>query len=111
CSSGNAIAVTAGLLFGNASPSRIVSVRVGDGRLVPLTDSLSPNLSPVWSPDGRLVYYVSSRYGPSDIFEQAMVAGAPRGPALRLTTGLHPHHISPSGGGRGLAYAHTLLGN
>ena len=105
CSSGNAIAVTAGLLFGNASPSRIVSVRVGDGRLVPLTDSLSPNLSPVWSPDGRWVYYVSSRYGPSDIFEQAMVAGVPRGPALRLTTGLNAHTISLSGDGRRIAYA------
>jgi eukaryotic-like serine/threonine-protein kinase len=105
CASGNAIAVTAGLLFGNVSPSRIVSVRADDGRVVPLTDSLSPNLSPVWSPDGRWVYYVSGRYGPRDIFEQAMVAGVPRGPALRLTTGLNAHTISLSDDGRRIAYA------
>ena len=105
CASGNAIAVTAGLLFGNASPSRIVSVRADDGRVVPLTDSLSPNLSPVWSPDGRWVYYVSGRYGPRDIFAQAMVAGVPRGPALRLTTGLNAHTISLSADGRRIAYA------
>ena len=45
CSSGNAIALTPGLLFGNASPSRVVSVRVRDGGIVPLTDSLSANLA------------------------------------------------------------------
>jgi serine/threonine-protein kinase len=105
CSSGNAIALTAGTLFGNASPSRVVSVRVRDGRVVPLTDSLSANLSPVWSPDGHWVYYVSNRYGPRDVFAQAMAAGAPRGPALRLTTGLNAHTISLSADGRRLAYA------
>ena len=94
-----------GSLFGNASPSRVVSVRVSDGRVVPLTDSLSPNLSPVWSPDGRWLYYVSNRYGPRDIFAQAMSGGAPRGPALRLTTGLNAHTISLSADGRRIAYA------
>ena len=109
CSSGNAIALAPGLLFGNASPSRVVSVRVGDGRVVPLTDSLSPNLSPAWSPDGRWVYYVSSRYGPRDIFAQAMAGGEPRGPALRLTTGLNAHTISLSADGRRIAYGDLAI--
>jgi eukaryotic-like serine/threonine-protein kinase len=109
CSSGNAIALAPGLLFGNASPSRVVSVRVGDGRVVPLTDSLSPNLSPAWSPDGRWVYYLSSRYGPRDIFAQAVTGGEPSGPALRLTTGLNAHTISLSADGRRIAYADLAI--
>jgi eukaryotic-like serine/threonine-protein kinase len=104
CTSGNAIALTPGTLFGNASPSRVVTIGVRDGKVVPLTDSLFINLSPVWSPDGRWIYYVSSRYGPRDIFAQAMAAGAPRGPALRLTTGLNAHTISLSADARRMAY-------
>jgi serine/threonine-protein kinase len=105
CSSGNAISLTVGLLFGNVSPSRVVTVRVRDGRVVSLTDSLSLNLSPIWSPDGRWLYYVSNRDGPTDIFGQPVSAGTPRGPAVRLTTGLNPHTISLSADGRRLAYA------
>ena len=78
CSSGNAIALAPGTLFGNASPSRVVTVRVRDGRVVPLTDSLFANLSPAWSPEGRWVYYLSNRYGPRDIFAQAMASRASR---------------------------------
>jgi len=109
CSSGNAIALTPGTLFGNASPSRVVSVRVRDGRVVPLTDSLFANLSPAWSPDGRWVYYLSNRYGPRDIFAQAMADGSSRGPALRLTTGLNAHTISLSSDGRRIAYGNLEL--
>jgi Tol biopolymer transport system component len=63
----------------------------------------------VWSPDGRWVYYVSNRYGPRDLFAQAMAAGAPRGPALRLTTGLNAHTISLSADGRRIAYSDLAI--
>src|SRR3954452_4207562 len=109
CSSGNAIALEPGLLFGNASPSRVVSVDVRNGRVVPLTDSLSLNLSPTWSPDGRWVYYVSSRFGPRDIFAQAIAGGEPHGAALRLTTGLNAHTISLSADGRRVAYGDLTI--
>ncbi|HEX3275713.1 MAG TPA: protein kinase, partial [Gemmatimonadales bacterium] len=105
CSSGNAISLTVGPLFGNASPSRIVTVAVADGRVVPVSDSGSVNQSAVWSPDGRWLYYVSTRYGPRDVFAQAIAGGAPHGPALRLTTGLNAHTISLSADGRRLAWA------
>ncbi len=105
CSSGNAISLTVGVLFGNVSPSKIVTVRADGGRVVALTDSLSLNQSPVWSPDGRWLYYVSNRYGPRDIFAQGMSGGSPQGSALRLTTGLNAHTISLSEDGRRLAYA------
>jgi serine/threonine-protein kinase len=109
CASGNAIALAPGTLFGNASPSRVVTVRVRDGRVVPLTDSLVPNLSPAWSPDGRWVYYLSNRYGPRDIFAQAIEGGAPRGSALRLTTGLNANTISLSADGRRIAYGDLAM--
>ena len=105
CSSGNAISLTIGALFGNVSPSKIVTVRVKDGRVVPLTDSISLNQSPVWSPDGSRLYYVSNRYGPRDIFSQEVAGGRPQGAAQRLTTGLNAHTISLSANGRRLAYA------
>ena len=76
---------------------------------MPLTDSLSLNLSPVWSPDGRWVYYVSNRYGPRDVLAQEVPGGRPKGPALRLTTGLNAHTISLSADGRRLAYADLAL--
>jgi TolB protein len=82
---------------------------VRDGEVVPLTDSLSLNLSPVWSPDGRRVYYISNRFGPKDIFAQEVAGDTPRGPALRLTTGLNAHTISLSADGRRLAYADLAL--
>jgi eukaryotic-like serine/threonine-protein kinase len=105
CSSGNAISLTIGTLFGNVSPSKIVTVGVRDGHVVPITDSLSLNQSPVWSPDGSRLYYVSNRYGPRDIFSQEVVGGKQRGAAQRITTGLNAHTISLSANGRRLAYA------
>ena len=83
CASGNAISMMVGILFGNLSPSQIVTVRVADGAVASVTDSLSVNQSPVWSPDGRWLYFVSNRYGPRDIFAAAM-SGGQRGPARRF---------------------------
>jgi Periplasmic component of the Tol biopolymer transport system len=75
---GNAVSTTIGLLFGNLSPSKIVTVRLKDGLVSPITDSLSFNLSPIWSPDGRWLYFVSNRYGPRDVFGVRMSGGNPR---------------------------------
>ena len=106
CGSGNAMALTVGNAFGNISPSGIVVCRVSDGSLVPVSDSLSLNQSPVWSPDGRWLYYVSNRHGPRDIYAQRVTdAGRPSGAPVRLTTGLDAQTISLSQDGRRLAYA------
>ena len=105
CTSGNAVSTTIGQLFGNLSPSKIVTVRVKDGLVSPITDSLSFNLSPIWSPDGRWLYFVSNRYGPRDVFGVRMSGGKPSGTVLRLTTGLKAHTISISADGQRLAFA------
>ena len=106
CGSGNAQALTVGNAFGNISPSGIVVCRVSDGRLVSVSDSLTLNQGPVWSPDGRSLYFISNRHGPRDIYAQRLSgAGERRGDPVRLTTGLGAHTISLSQDGRRLAYA------
>jgi Tol biopolymer transport system component len=66
-----------------------------------VTDSVARNSSPAWSPDGKWLYFVSNRDGPSDIYR--IPAGA-RGPIERLTVGLGAQSISLSADGRRLAY-------
>jgi Tol biopolymer transport system component/tRNA A-37 threonylcarbamoyl transferase component Bud32 len=106
CGSGNALAQTVGNGFGNISPSGIVVCRVSDGSLVRVSDSLSLNQSPVWSPDGRWLYFISNRHGPRDIYAQRLSgAGQPSGDPVRLTTGLGAHSISLSQDGKRLAYS------
>ena len=109
CASGNAVSMMVGSLFGNQSPSQIVTVRIADGMVTSLTDSLSVNQSPVWSPDGRWLYFVSNRYGPRDIFATAMSGGRRSGPAIRLTTGLNAHTISLAADGSRLAFASLVI--
>ena len=106
CGSGNALSLIVGDVFGNISPSRIVVVRPSGGRVISVSDSLTPNQAPIWSTDGEWLYYVSSRDGPRDIYAQRISgSGEPRGDLLRLTTGLGAHTISMSADGRKLAFA------
>ena len=106
CTSGNALSQIVGNAFGNISPSGIVLCRVSDGSLAEVSDSRSLNQAPVWSPDGRWVFFISNRHGPRDIYAQHLSrAGRPAGDPLRLTTGLDAHTISLSRDGMRLAYA------
>jgi serine/threonine-protein kinase len=109
CVSGNALAQMIGNGFGNISPSGIVVCRVSDGSLIRVSDNLSLNQSPVWSTDGRWLYFISNRHGPRDIYGQRVSAtGQPKGDLVRLTTGLGAHTISLAQDGRRLAYANLV---
>jgi len=106
CGSGNLFSLVVGGAFGNISPSSIVVCRVSDGRVTRVTDSVTVNQAPVWSPDSRWLYFVSSRHGPRDIYAQRMTgAGDAAGPPIRLTTGLDVHTFSLAADGRRLAFA------
>ena len=106
CASGNARYVSLGLWFGNLSPTRIMVIRLRDGAVASISDSVSINASPVWSRDGRWLYYVSTRDGKGDVYAQRMTRdGRGNGESLRLTTGLGAHTISLSADGSRLAYA------
>jgi Tol biopolymer transport system component/tRNA A-37 threonylcarbamoyl transferase component Bud32 len=103
CASGNASYATIGPMYGNLAASSIVQVAVPDGTLRYLTDSTTLNQTPVWSPDGRLVYFVSSRHGPLDIY--SVRAGRTGDDPVRLTTGLGAQSISLSADGRRFGYS------
>ncbi len=105
CASGNAYYSRVGRFFGNASPSRVMLIRVRDGSVIPVTDSTSINQSPAWSRDGSWLYYLSNRLGPSDIYALRIGDdGHPDGQPVRLTTGLDAHSITTSADGAHFAY-------
>jgi len=72
---------------------------------VRITDSISTNFSPVWSPDGNSVLFVSDVGGTFDVYQQPVRADGRRsGPAERVTTGLNTFAIGISNDGKRLAY-------
>jgi Tol biopolymer transport system component len=106
CAAGNPGYLDPGVLFANLSPSRILVVRVADGRTAAVTDSVSLNQSPVWSYDGRWLYFISDRDGPRDLFALRIRGGGhAEGAPIRLTTGLGTQSVSFSADGSRLAYA------
>jgi Tol biopolymer transport system component len=112
CVSGNSFYVTTGAtsgvgpMFGNLAASRIVLVPAAGGGAVGVTDSVSLNQSPVWSGDGRKLYYVSNRNGPRDVYaiDARDRRRAPPTP-VRMTTGMGVQSIELSADGSRLVYA------
>ena len=104
--SGNFQFVDWGGNLGNLAASSIWVRPISGGSPVRITDAIHLNTSPVWTPDGGRVLFVSSLGGTRDIYAQKVngnsdAVGAP----VRLTTGLNPHTISLSADGRHLAYS------
>ena len=95
----------AGANLGNIAPSAIAIVPVDGGNPVRITDFNSLNTSPVWTPDGNILY-ISSTGGNRDIYVQRLGKGAtPRGNPVRLTTGLNAHTIAVDKSGTVLTYS------
>jgi serine/threonine-protein kinase len=106
CAAGNLYYAAPGSVFGNLSPGRIALARVRDGHVTTVTDSLSLNTSPAWSPDGQWLYFVSNRDGPRDIYTIPIARNGTAGAEpIRLSAGLGAHTISSSKEGTSLAYS------
>ena len=106
CVSGNPFAIIPGRIFGNIAPSRIVLMPTGGGSVVEVTADTALNQSPVWSADGRVLFFVSNREGPRDIHAAEIGDdGRVRGDPRRVTTGLGVLSIALSADGRRLAYS------
>ena len=103
---GNAAFVFAPNAIGNIAPSSICIVSASGGRPVRVTDAASLNTSPVWTPDGGSLLFISDRDGSRDIYRvEVGRSGRPSGAPVRLTTGLELHGIDLSRDGRVLVYA------
>ncbi len=110
CAAGNAYFLMVGALFGNLAPSWIELIDARSGATTVITDSSGINHSPIWSPDGRFIYFVSDREGPKDIFR--VRADGRRAAPERLTVGLGVQSLSLSADGRRLAYnVYRTVGN
>jgi len=105
CVSQNSLSVLPGPLYGNLAPSGILLFPAAGGAAVRIEPPTSYNQSPVFSRDGKQLFYLSSRDGPRDIYlVNLSSAGAPKGTPLRLTTGLNAKTISISSDEKRLAY-------
>jgi serine/threonine-protein kinase len=91
--------------IGNIAPSSIWISRADGGDPVRITEEKHLNVSPVFTPDGSILY-VSSLGGSRDIYMQRLSADLkPKGDPVRLTTGLNAHTISIDKTGTIVAYS------
>ncbi|MGH7606304.1 MAG: hypothetical protein ACREME_03110, partial [Gemmatimonadales bacterium] len=107
CVTLNHESVLLGTSFGNIAPSAIVLFPApGGGAPVRITEPRAFNQSPVFTPDGRRLLFLSDRDGPRDVYAVSLTsAGRARGEPERLSTGLDAISISLSADARKLAYA------
>ena len=103
---GNGVFVFGAKYFANEGQSGIAVVPIGGGPPATIAPASAVNVSPVWTPDGGSLLWVSSREGPRDVYRVAVSrSGRPSGPPERVTSGLGVFSLSLSRDGRRLAYA------
>jgi Tol biopolymer transport system component len=106
CVALNSESVLPGITFGNLAPSAILLFPAAGGASVRLVEPQAFNQSPVWTPDGGQLLFISNRDGPRDVYAKSLSSsGQSQGTVTRLTTGLAAISISLSADGRRLAYA------
>ena len=89
----------------NISTNSIWVVPVAGGEPILLSDLIHVNLSPIWTPDGRSVLYISNLEGTRDVYQQRVSSdGRAVGKAIRITTALSPYTISLSADESRMAY-------
>lgn len=80
----------------------------GTGGAVPVTSDVAIDWNPVWSPDGRFLYFSSDRAGSMNLWRVAIdeeTGRVLRDPEALATPALFAGHISVSADGRRLAFA------
>ena len=64
------------------------------GAVSKFTSALSLDFNPVWSPNGREIFYQSNN---SSIYSRSVTEGTPEEPVLRGRTMIYPSDVSPDG--------------
>lgn len=113
CVRGNSDFTRVGRRFGNLAPSQVFLIPVTGGTPIAVTDNTTLNQSPTWSPDGRLLYFISNNQGTRDIYAAPVSRnGRPGAKPIRLTTGLGAQSIGLTADGTRLIYSvYTARGN
>ena len=91
--------------LGNNATSSVWIVSVADGRTHRVTPGTWLDVSPVWSPDGRGLFFISNRSGSRDVFRVAIARDGQAGVPEQITSGLNAHGIDLSRDGKTLAYS------
>lgn len=92
--------------IGNKAPSSISILTISKGSSVQVTQDVSLNMSPVWTPDGKQLLFISDRGGARDIYAVSLSSsGKPKTLPRSLTTGIAAHTISISKDGQKLVYS------
>ena len=105
CACGNQASVVPGPNFANVAPSMIVVAPSTGGPLIEIAGRTALHQNPVWSADGRQLYFASNRQGTRDIYVIDIApGGAAAGEARRVTTGLGAQAFAFSAGRDRLAY-------
>jgi serine/threonine protein kinase len=93
-------------IIGNKAPSSIRILSLSKRQSIELISDNFLNMSPVWTPDGKHLLFISNRGGARDIYVIPISSsGEPKASPTRLTTGLDAHTISLSQDGQKLAYS------
>jgi len=86
----------------------IWTIPAGGGDPVAVTSDAAMDWNPVWSPDGRYLYFVSDRSGNMNLWRVPIdqASGRATGPAQAITTGVSAWSMNPSfsADGKRLAY-------
>ena len=91
---------------GGQEANRLWVLRVADGEAVAVTDGTTGEWSPMWSADGRTLFFLSNRGGSVDLWQQRITEeGLPDGEPRPLTVGVGMRAAALSADGRTLAYA------
>lgn len=86
--------------------NRLWVLRTADGEAFAATDGTTGAWSPMWSADGRTLFFLSNRGGAVDLWRQPVSAdGTPAGQASPLTVGVGMQAAALSADGRTFAYA------
>jgi Tol biopolymer transport system component len=98
--------------LGNPMQADIYTLPVSGGRATPVTNDAAVDWSPVWSPDGRFLYFASDRGGSMNLWRLAIdeASGTRLGEPEPLTTPVPlAAHASVSADGRRIAFTSALL--
>jgi Tol biopolymer transport system component len=89
-----------------AETTQLRVLRLADGVDVAITDERANVRGPVWSPDGRHLYFSVNRTGPSDLWRQRIAGdGRPAGDPEQVTTAAEVRRAAFSADGARMAFA------